>query len=105
MSKGPTAGVRFLFKKHKIDEIRRCGVHRQEQDFRKPNAGGAEEFEAKSFVIATGSEPGRSRHHDRREARRLSTGALALRVRAPPRRRRWLYRVERSSWRRLGAGR
>jgi len=53
-----TKGIRFLFKKHKIDEIIGAAAFTAKNKLTvKLNAGGAEEFEAKSFVIATGSEP------------------------------------------------
>jgi dihydrolipoamide dehydrogenase len=55
---GLTKGVRFLFKKHKIDEIIGAAAFTAKNKIAvKLNAGGAEEFEAKAFVIATGSEP------------------------------------------------
>jgi dihydrolipoamide dehydrogenase len=55
---GLTKGVRFLFKKHKIDEIVGAAAFTAKNKISvKLNAGGTEEYQAKSFVIATGSEP------------------------------------------------
>ncbi len=55
---GLTKGVRFLFKKHKIDEIIGAATFTAKNKITVTlNAGGTEEYEAKSFVIATGSEP------------------------------------------------
>lgn len=55
---GLTNGIRFLFKKHKIDEIIGAAAFIAKNKIGvKLNAGGSEELEAKSFVIATGSEP------------------------------------------------
>jgi dihydrolipoamide dehydrogenase len=77
---GLTKGVRFLFKKHKIDEVIGAAAFTGKNKLTvKLNAGGTEDFEAKSFVIATGSEPASVPGITIDEKLVLSsTGALAL---------------------------